>query len=182
MKKILFLLLIVSNSLFAQNAKVEAEAIKTKMDAFTSKTGSIIRFIDYKLPELKTQYSAPETRIRRVNAGNTTSYFYQIKKTTKYGEVTASIEYSDLLEIIKAVNIQKAEFDKDVSGSHDYLENRFITIDGFQVGYYVDKGKGAWYLTLEKYGTDKTLFINDSEIIMQAFNEAKLKIEELKKQ
>ena len=43
------------------------------------------------------------------------------------------------------------------------------------------KGKAAWYISLEKYGSDKTLFIKDLEQIGLNFLEAKNKIEELTK-
>ena len=77
----------------------------------------------------------------------------------------------------------QSEEPKDVASNPDYLENKFITVDGFEVGYFVDKGKSTWYLKLEKYGNDNnTLFIKDgSSNIETAFNDAKTKIEELKK-
>ena len=57
----------------------------------------------------------------------------------------------------------KTEVDNDVATNPDYLENKFVTSDGFQIGYYVDQGKTKWYLKLEKYGSDNTIFINDAE-------------------
>ncbi|MCL1484538.1 MAG: hypothetical protein MH208_09330 [Marinobacter sp.] len=93
---------------------------------------------------------------------------------------TASIEYSDLLEVIKALNSLKSEVESDIRSDPDYMENKFITEDGFQLGYYITKGKATWYLKLEKYGSDKTLFINDLEKIERNFLDAKNKIEELK--
>lgn len=33
----------------------------------------------------------------------------------------------------------KAEVEKDIAANPDYLENKFVTVDGFQVGYYVSK-------------------------------------------
>jgi hypothetical protein len=62
----------------------------------------------------------------------------------------------------------------------DYLENKFVTVDGFQVGYYIDKGTVHWYVRLEKYGS--TLFIDKYETIETAFSEAKNKIDSLKEQ
>jgi hypothetical protein len=171
----------VTTTLFSQEIKKEAETIKTKMDVFASKTGIITKFTDTKLPNLKTSYTAAETRIRKVNSGSAATFFYQIEKEGKYGSSTASIEYSDLLEVIKALKSLKAEVDKDIAANPDYLENKFVTVDGFQVGYYVNKGKASWYLKLEKYGSDNTLFIDNGDIIEIAFTEAKNKIDELKK-
>jgi hypothetical protein len=44
----------------------------------------------------------------------------------------------------------------------------------FRLDYYVSNGKSTWYLKLEKYGSDNTLFIDNPEIISKAFDEAKL--------
>lgn len=184
LKKIslVLVLLLGATMMFAQDAKKEAETVKTKMDAFASKTGTITKFTDSKLSGLKTIYGGvAETRIRKITSGAVTSFFFQIEKEGKYSNSTASIEYSDLLEVIKALATLKADVDKDIALKPDYLENKFITVDGFQVGYYVSNGKSTWYLKLEKYGSDNTLFIDNPEIISKAFDEAKLKIDELKK-
>jgi hypothetical protein len=180
--KLSFLLLILSSAIAcAQAVKKEVQTPETKMDGFSSKTGTFSRFIDARLPPLKSSYSSAETRIRKLMSGTESLYFYQIEKTGQYANSTASIEYTDLLEVIKALRSLKADMEKDMTGSADYLENKFVTVDGFQVGYYVEKGKGTWYLKLEKYGSDNTLFIKDQKSIEGAFNEAKAKIEELKK-
>lgn len=183
MKSILTVLMLLgAMSLNAQDAKKEAETVKTKMDVFASKTGTIIKFTDYKLPGLKSTYgSLSETRIRKINSGLVATYFFQIEKEGKYSSSTASIEYSDLLEVIKALQTLKMESEKDVASNPDYLENKFVTVDGFQVGYYVTQGKSSWYLKLDKYSSDNTLFIDNVDAIEIAFNGAKAKIDELKK-
>ena len=178
---IILALLLGFLSLFAQDAKKEAEIVKTKMDMFSSKTGTITKFIDTKLPILKTTYAGAETKIRKIINGTNSTYFYQIVKEGKYSNSTASIEYNDLLEVLKALVALKSELEKDINSNPDYLENKFVTVDGFQVGYYVSGGKALWYLKLEKYGSDNKLFIDNGEIIEIAFNEAKNKIDELRK-
>ncbi len=184
MKKIAVLssviLLSVCFQLSAQDTKKETENVKTKMDVFTSKTGVITKFIDTKLPNLNSSYSSAETRVRKVKSGNNEAYFYQIEKEGKYGSSTASIEYSDLLEVIKAIKVLKNDVDEDIASDPDYMENKFTTVDGFQVGYFISKGKANWYISLEKYGSDKTLFFSDGEVIDTAFTNAKNKIDELK--
>ncbi|MDI9875001.1 hypothetical protein [Flectobacillus rivi] len=165
---------------FCQEIKKEAETIKTKMDSFSSKTGTITKYIDTKLPALKTSFGGEETRIRKISNGITTAFFYQIEKEGKYSSSTASIEYSDLIEVLKALKVLKAEVNKDIALNPDYLENKFITVDGFKVGYFVNKGSATWYIKLEKYGSDNTLFVDNGEIIETAFLNAKNKIDELK--
>ena len=182
MKKVIILAILFSPlSLFAQDLKKEVDAPKTKMDVLASKTGIITKFTDSNLPGLKTTYGGmAETRIRKINSGSSNLYFYQIVNKGKYSNSTASIEYADLLEVIKALKTLKLEADKDIASNPDYLENRFITIDGFEVGYYVSKGKSNWYVKLEKYGSDNTIFVNDSQALETAFNEAKAKMDQLK--
>ena len=181
MKKIIILFaLIISINVFSQDIEKESEKAETKMESFASKTGVITKFTDTNLTDLKASYTVAETRIRKVKSGNTDRYFYQIEKPGKYGSSTASIEYSDLLEVIKAFNNLKSDVENDLTSNPNYMENKFITEDGFQLGYYITKGKATWYLRLEKYGTDKTLFIKDLENIESNFLEAKNKIEELK--
>jgi|SRR5690554_468281 len=182
MKKTLSILAILITAFsFSQDIKKEAEKEKTKMEAFASKTGVITKFTDTKLSDIKSSYTVSSTRIRKINSGDSQRYFYQIEKPGKYSNSTASIEYSDLLEVIKAFNSLKSEVDNDVNSQPDYLENKFITADGFQLGYYISKEKATWYLKLEKYGSDSTIFIKDLEQIESNFMEAKNKIEELKK-
>lgn len=181
MKKILTVLtLFIYTFGFSQDVKDDGEKVQTKMERFVSQSGVITKFTDTNLSNLKAGYTVAETRIRKLNSGDNVRYFYQIEKPGKYGSSTASVEYSDLLEVIKAFNSLKSEVDSDVNNNPDYLENKFITEDGFQLGYYVSKGKVTWYIKLEKYGSDKTLFIKDLESIDSSFAEAKSKIEELK--
>lgn len=183
-KKTALVLLVWSLTInaFGQELKKTPQKVETKMEAFASKTGIIIKYIDIKLPDIKLLYGlVAETRIRKIISGSETSFFYQIENQGKYGSSTASIEYSDLLEVIKAIKSLKTEVDKDVALNPDYLENKFTTADGFQVGYYVSKGKATWYLSLEKYGSDNTIFVKDSDSIESVFTDAKAKIEELKK-
>ena len=181
MKNLLLVLsmFLLTSNLFAQDAK-DIKEESTKMDAFASKTGVIIKYIDYSLPNLKLTYGIAETKIRKFISGLDIEYFYQISKEGKYDAKTASIAYEDLLEVIKAIESLKNESASDKALNPDYLENKFVTDDGFKLGYYVSKGKLAWYLVLEKYGSGNTIFTNDVSVIESAFNSAKQKIEELK--
>ncbi len=184
MKNLLLLALsifLLTSNLFAQDAK-DAKEESTKMDAFASKTGTIIKYIDYSLPDLKLTYGVAETKIRKFISGPDIEYFYQISKEGKYDTKTASIAYEDLIEVIKAIETLKKESVSDKVLNPDYLENKFVTDDGFKLGYYVSKGKLAWYLVLERYGSGNTIFIQNVSAIESAFNSAKQKIEELQNQ
>ena len=90
------------------------------------------------------------------------------------------VEYSDLVEINKALAVLSTEVDTDVVANPDYLENKFKTVDGFEVGYYVSKGNAHWFLKLDSYSRS-TVFVKDKSLIIDAFLNAQAKIEELKK-
>ncbi len=59
-------LTIMSVVTYGQDVKKEAENVKTKMDVFAFKTGSITKFVDTKLPNLKATYGSAQTRIRKI--------------------------------------------------------------------------------------------------------------------
>lgn len=180
-KLLTYFLLFSSTIISAQeDVKKQAES-KTKTEAFISKTGTIIKFIDFKLTPLKTSYATCETRVRKITSGAESLYCLQIVKEGKYGDSKASITLLDLVELIKAFNKLKSSVEADLTSTQDYLENKFVTDDGFSLGYYADKGKATWFIKLEKYGSDNTVYLNGSESIEELLNSAKSKIEELKK-
>ena len=179
MKKILLLLaLMVPFVSYAQN---EAEKQLTKFEQFSSKTGKISKFVDVNMPKIPKSYMGSlETGIR-ILMGEKNVYFYRIEEeeTSRSIAHIAMIEYSDLVEINKALAVLLSEVEADCAANPDYLENKFISEDGFQVGYYVSKGSASWYMKLERYGKS-TVFIKNAEAITWGFTAAQQKIEELK--
>ena len=163
-------------SAYTQDVKEE----NTKMDAFASKIGVIVKFIDYSLPNLKLTYGVAEVNVRKMISGGEEGFFFQISHEGQYGTKTASIAYEDLLEINKAISALKNEAQADIDLNPDYLENKFRTEDGFQLGYYISKGKIAWYLKLEKYGSGNTIFVNQLSLIEASIQEGLSKIESLR--
>lgn len=178
MKKLLLLVAFASISLVLNAQDVKKE--QTKMDVFSSKYGVITRFSDAKLPNMQTKYSVATTRIRKIQNGSESSFFYQIETESKYGTKIASIEYSDLLEVIKALEVLKKTAITDLADNPEYMEAKFTTSDGFQLGYYISKGEVNWYMRLEKYGSGNTIFFNGYDIISSSLSAAKVKMDELK--
>lgn len=175
MKKVFLLCITIYFGLFtsfAQDAR-DSTKIKTKFDEFTSKTGIISKIVDINLPTIKQAFGGAESRIRRIQAGEITGYFFQIIMSGTYRNITASIEYSDLLEVIKALEILKSNVLEDTKSESDYLESRFTTDDGFAVGYYVKRGKATWFMQLEEFGADKNLYFKDVEIVEKIFTGAR---------
>jgi hypothetical protein len=184
MKQILVvaITLIASIPLFAQQTNPQPPKPETKFEQFSSKSGTIVRFTDYPTENFKRSFQKGETKIRKVTYGaNESRYFLKITNEGQYSTSTAMIEYSDLLEILKAITVLKQSESTDVTNPN-YTENKFRTSDGFEIGYYTSNGKTAWYLQLEKFGRDNTIFPSGtSNDIEQIFITAKNKIEELKK-
>jgi len=177
MKKIVLLLILAIVSIsYGQDQKEQ----QSKMLDFVSKTGVIIKFEDYELPNIQESYGFAESKIRKIIAGNEAKYFLQISKSGKYDTKTASIAYEDLIETQKAFANLIEQSKNDLLTTADYMENKFITDDGFQVGYFVSKGKVTWYMKLEKYGSDNTVFIREFQIIDKAFQLGRDKVETLK--
>lgn len=165
--------------LFAQS---DVEKKLTKFEQFTSKTGRISKFVDVNMPSIpKSFIGSLETSIRTLMGEKSNSYFYRIEESETSRSIShiAMIEYSDLVEINKALTKLASEVEADCVAKPDYLENRFITEDGFQIGYYVSKGKATWYLKLERY-SNSTVFIKNAEALTSNFPAAQKKIEELK--
>jgi hypothetical protein len=178
---ILFFTLTLSCAQKVKTEVKEATVDETKMEQFVSKKGQILKFVDTTMPGLRLSYGSAETRIRKLSSGSESAYFYQIEKAGQYSSSVASIEYTDLVEVIKAISALKSEVNKDVAANPDYLENRFVSDDGFIIGYYISKGKSSWFIRLDGHGSDNTLFLNDVMTLEDAFNNAKIKIEGLRK-
>ena len=155
---------------------------ESKFESFSSKSGTIVRFTDFPTEGLKRKYGKGETSVRKVTNGNNESrYFLKITNEGQYSTSTAVIEYSDLLEIIKAIFVLKQSETTDITNPN-YTESKFRTSDGFEVGYYVSGGKSNWYIQLERIGRDNTIFPSGTiSELEQVFLSAKNKIEELKK-
>ena len=154
---------------------------QTKFEVFTSKTGSITKFIDTNMPDIPISLYHLETGIRTILGEPENAYFYRIEKeetSQSLGRI-AMIEYSDLVEINKALDRLVNEVEPDIQRNPDYLENKFITDDGFQIGYFISKGKATWYMKLEKYSSS-TVLVKNQDTLVSAFKNAQLKIEELK--
>tara|TARA_B110000037_G_C17051261_1_gene477849 strand:+ start:784 stop:1347 length:564 start_codon:yes stop_codon:yes gene_type:complete len=180
---IAFSLILLTSNLYAQETETKKEE-SSKMDSFLSKTGTMIKFIDYPIPDIRLSFNVAQAKIRKFISEETIVYFYQISKKAQYDTKIASIAYEDLLECIKALEQLKEESVSDLALNPKYLENKFITDDGFQLGYYVEPAKNnvsklTWYIKLERYSSS-TYFIKDVSEIVANFNTAKLKIEKLK--
>ena len=79
MRKIIIILLFTPLVTFAQN---ETNKPQTKFEQLASKTGSILKFADVKMPRL----SYLETSIRIIMGEQINEYFYRIEKPETGGK------------------------------------------------------------------------------------------------
>lgn len=183
MKKVLFLLLLaMPMCMFGQSNDNTKQM--TKFEEFSSATGKIVKFQDYNLPNMAEGFMGSlETGIRTIMGGISNAYFYRIEDSETSSSVShvAMIEYSDLVAMNKALDKLCASVEADIAANPDYLENKFKTVDGFEVGYYISKGKASWFMKLERYKSS-TVFVKNQETLVDAFKNAQAKIEELKSQ
>ena len=178
MKKLFFALtMLLPLVSFAQND--DAKKL-TKFEEFSSKTGAIVKFYDVSMPRLSLTFGSLETGIRIIKSG-TDAYFFRLEKPETSSSVAriAMIEYSDLVEINKALEKLSSDVQDDIAAKPDYLENKFRTVDGFEVGYYVSDEEAHWFMKLERYSSS-TVFIKRQDVVIDAFKAAQAKIEELK--
>lgn len=161
------------------SAQVSENKQLTKFEQLISKTGHLSKFVDVTMPTISGKFMEVNTCIRTVIGEQSNTYFYRIKETKNSITHIAMIEYSDLVEINKALVKLVNDVEADCAVNPDYLENRFVTNDGFQIGYYVSNGKATWYLKLERY-SNSTIFIKNAETLTTNFAAAQTKIEILK--
>ena len=130
-----------------------------------------------------------ETSIRLVMKEDCEYFFYRISKPETSSSIAriAMIEYADLVEINKALAILASSVDADLEAKPDYLENKFRTNDGFEVGYYITengqtgKKEAKWFIKLERY-SGSTVFPRSTKDVLDSFSEAQAKMEELMSQ
>ena len=173
MKKILVILALVLPLVSFAQASGDAKKL-TKFEVFSSKTGAIVKFVDVKMPNIPMNFMGSlESGIRTIKGGQN-AYFYRIEEAETSRSIShiAMIEYSDLVEINKALAKLTSEVDADCAENPDYLENKFRTVD-------VSKCKAIWFMKLERY-TSSSVFIKSKEALVEAFTNAQKKIEELK--
>jgi len=175
MKNVIFIVFLYIG-LVSQTFSQDEKSL-SKMEQFVSNAGQIIKFENYNLPDLKGSYSVIKTKVRRVSAGGETKYYFIMNKEDKYKDKTAYIAEEDLVEIEKALDQLIIESENEESNS-DYLENKFTSEDGFQIGYFEGKSLN-WFVTLEKYGSSSITFKGYANL-KAIIGMAQKKIQELK--
>ena len=183
MKKLILLLaLIMPITLCAQEADKKEQ---TTFEKFTSSIGSIVKFYDYSMPKLSSQYQTATVEVRKVISGSQSSCFLHIEfKPYQRSEQSAFIAAGDLVEMKKALEELKTLSASDGTGEADYMENKFRTKDGSYIGYYISKNKAGdkeptWYFNINGYNGG-ILYFNSADTLFDCFTGAISKINTIK--
>jgi len=153
----------------------------TKMDKFRSKKGVTIKFIDYKLPVVESRFAPLKLTVKAFEAGDERQLFYEVYVNAADIKNTnvAWIAEEDLSDMINALQNLKQSVVIDAQSNPDYLENRFVTEDGFSVGYYVGDGQTSWFISFDKIGKGSDAFFDNAAIIEDMLKQAKDKMDSL---
>lgn len=183
MKKVLlFIALLMPVASFAQG---EQKKEPTTFEKFTSSIGHIVKFVDYKLPNLESSYERAQVTVRKVTNNNSSECFLKIEFTNyNKHEYSAFIAYEDVKELAKALQELKSISESDGTGDANYLENKFKTKDRLYLGYYIDKNKNGdkaptWFLSLEGYNSSN-LYFKSADPLLETLTTAIDKIEQIK--
>jgi len=173
MKRIVLIIMAIVFSVAAL-AQQETQKKQTKYENFISRTGVIRKYEDIKHTPIPTIGNRIQTVIRIVK-GNPNGYYFGMLKYNEYK--SAMIEYSDIVEVNKALEKLFSEFEADKETKPYYLKNTYKTVDGFEIGYYIKNKSVHWIVVLE--WTDEEIDVSPTDLI-KAFKDAQAKIEELK--
>lgn len=137
MKKIfLFLCLIIPTLAFSQNEIKTTQT--TTLNKSTLLIGEFQKTIYFQMPAMPIGMGVSLTSsIKKIISEDKISYYFCIGTTT--------IEYSILVDIIKALEYLSLEVSQDLYGDPYQLENIY-SIGDFLVGYKIEKGSTRWYL------------------------------------
>ena len=185
MKKIfvLMMLALIPISIMAADGDEKKDSIpsNTKYGALFLQKGLIIKFEDFKIEKISFRPYGMTTKIK-VHFRK----FYHKFKNSYYlileaGDEKAYIEYSDLVEINKAIIKLKSEVENDCLKKPEYLENKYVTVDDFEIGYWVKKKLGkyepTWYLDFNR----TSIFYDsiDIEVVSKMFLDKQAQIEKM---
>lgn len=174
MKKVALLLtLLISclplfsqNTEQADNAEQVSKRIETKFDKYTSSYGVFSQYAEYEMPNFKLDGGyINEVKIRVYTDLQTKAKTCFLRIRSGYAYRTESIEYSDLIKIIDAIPKLK-DLAANTEQQGEYMQTLFISDDGFQIGWYKEKGKTTWAMTVDsQWRTFKTNYDLESAFI-----------------
>lgn len=177
MKKLLIIIFLLI-PLFCSAQEQETNMSQTKYDKFTSKRGILFKKSDITLPRIIDEFGYTlDSKVRVFDAEGTRGYFYRIKANKK----TISIDYDDLVEINKAIVALQSEYQSDLNrNTIEHIENYYVTLENFAVGYFLSDSSKSWFLKFNVYN-EADVYLKNIEELANLFLDAQYLIEEIKK-
>lgn len=163
----------------------------------------IYKFIDYPISPITVEtynnrvFSHMDTFVRAVLMKDEEQYYYVLRVVSNDAQhlveftFVTMISYENLVKINKALKILLSEEEKDWKSGEAFVENKYVTDNGFKIGYIVENGRLEWFVESEYYGTingltlrdrvdeGKAFIINNGTILETTFGKAQAKIESL---
>ena len=165
MKRITFLLM-MSIVVLCGNATIEVGSIvknivtsgdgsirehiktETKFIKFIANRDRFVRYIDHEIPEFKSSEALiSSAKIRQYMDMTTNKSICFLMITIGRNKETEIIAYDDVIKVLDAIKILKEQSQKD-STAGTSLKCYYITGDGFQIGYNVNKDNISWYFSV----------------------------------
>lgn len=175
---IVMLGMIISANVFAQQ---EMPKHKSTYEKFLSSKGTMITRDYYEMPGLDSQYQKVEAEVVKLTSVKGSRFFYKLSIKAQYGDKSAVIAKEDLLEIYKALMSLKRQSQQESTTELAHRERYFKTIDGFQIGYYQIGTEQTFFIDLNNYQSDDTLYFVSHRRLDIAMEQAIEKISELEK-
>lgn len=182
MKKLLTLLTLMLMLPMVTFAQVQEKKPQTTFEKFTSSLGIMMKFVDYGLPNVKSDYFEANAIVRKVIKNNESQCFLRISFTDYDNRAhCAFIAYNDVVELKKALDELKKQVVNEVTGEAYYLENKFTTRDNLEIGYYISKDKSgekapSWVIKID----NESLFFKDALALSTLFDNAIQKMNAVK--
>ena len=160
---------------------------QSKIEKFLSHTGDLVTIEEFKLESSTIKSNSKEIQhsIQVISGQGEPAFFYRLSHKNDYSTDSASISRKDLFEIQKAI-ISLTQHAAVESSKANYIERKFVTNDGFTIGYYRSdspwsKDGIGWFLKLEKFAKS-TFWFDDPSTIQAAVDHALAKISKIKKE
>ena len=171
MRKLCFLLFVLIPIVgISQN-----ENNKVANKYLSSKGNTFVKFYDVTTLGVPTAFGGwvkTHIRVFQENPNSTYSYIIEDKSSS------ILIEYQDLVKINQALVRLQSEVDADIQAGRDYLENKYVSDNGFQIGYCVKNGEVSWFMQLNR-NTSSFILLKEPELFIPSFKAAQQEIEEL---
>ncbi|TFU95042.1 hypothetical protein E4T81_00470 [Barnesiella sp. WM24] len=187
MKKVLLLFMLIF-SVTCSFAQTEEEVSKkiSSYEQFTSKTGTLIRYTEFDLPDIvkgSWKSYAMTANLRKVTIGDNVRWYLHIEKERyQRSNISVYIPQSDLEELLRAVDQLEVIYGELSNiGEATYVEEKFETNDDLRIGFYIDrkvKKNGEeeitkkWFLNLDYRLYGGTKFFDSSAELKNCFSTA----------